>query len=610
MPHKKSKKSKKQVDKLTIREYAKALFGIAKLSFSVAPGAVIFKMFGIIIVAVLPIAVTYFAAQTITQLTEAYAGEPGAGRLAFTYVIITAALGLVTLVWESIDNYIQQVMRYNVESKVSDMMYEQFLSLDFWQYDDKNTADTYERAQKFTQFYSYIFDRISSIISKLVTVVFSLIALLVFQPVIAGFVLLAVLPGVFIQFKLSRSQIGHWNKNVDSRRARGYIEWNLLQPGAIAELRLNGLVRYLMDLRQKLRDKDERVQLEFERKYIFKRLLADGLQAVTELGALIWIVTQIVAREQPIGQFVYVQQLVSRALSGANGFVGDLSTIDEDLANLYHYQAFMNLKTRRRNGRELQTVPDVIDFKDVSFHYAKSKTMVLQDINLRILRGQHVAIVGENGAGKSTFIKLLGGLYEPSSGQVLIDDVPLRDIMLSDWHSKISVLQQDFQHYVFTDVQDNVYFGDVSEPMNSKLIGTSMDYAEATEFVNKLPQKLKTYPDNWMEDESGNHGVALSGGQWQRLALARNFYRDAPIIILDEPTSAIDAIAEARIFDRLLAKSNSKTVITVSHRLTTVEKADLIVVMENGHIVETGKHADLVAKHGEYYRIFERQLRK
>jgi ATP-binding cassette subfamily B protein/ATP-binding cassette subfamily C protein len=142
------------------------------------------------------------------------------------------------------------------------------------------------------------------------------------------------------------------------------------------------------------------------------------------------------------------------------------------------------------------------------------------------------------------------------------------------------------------------------------MLHASLVNAEADSFVDKLPYKLKTYPNTWMEDKEGNKGTQLSGGQWQRLALARNFYRNAPIVILDEPTSAIDALAEASIFKRLFAKTNKKTVVTISHRLSTVERADLIIMLRDGRIVETGTHQELVTKRGQYYTMFEGQLER
>lgn len=599
----------KEKQKLTTRQYLAAVWGVSKLSYKTAPAAVSFKLFGSFLNAGLPLVITYFAALTTTALAEAFSGDPEAGGRAITYVLITALLGLFSTVWSSIDQYLQQLMRYRVEAKVSDIMYEHFHALEFWRYDDKDTADMYDRAQRFSQFYAYVFDRIAGLSTQFITLILALIALLFVVPYIAIAVLLAVIPGVYLQFKLSRAQINHWNKNVTTRRSRSYIEWNLLQPEAIAELRMSGLVRHLLDLRMTLRNKDEKAQLDFERSFIGKRLASDALEAAVELGSLIWITLQIIGRTQPIGQFIFVQQVVSRALSGANQFVSQLSTIDEDLANLSDYQQFMALPLGVGGSHPIKSSPQVIQFENVSFKYHKSNTLVLKDVSFEIKKGSHIAIVGENGAGKSTLIKLLSGLYQPTSGRITVDGIPLNELNLSDWHKQLSVLQQDFLKFMFTDVKNNVIFGDVSKGYNSQLFKNSLSSAEASTFVTKLPKKERTIPSNWMDDDDGDKGVMLSGGQWQRLALARDFYRDASIIVLDEPTSAIDALAEARIFNRLFDKQNDKTIITVSHRMTTVEKADMILVLQNGQLVEQGMHGDLVNLRGCYYQLFENLLK-
>lgn len=601
--HRKSQNSKKQ---MTLREQALAIVRVAKLSFRTAPGAVLFKLSGAVLEAVLPIATAYFAALTTTALVDAYNGSSEARDLVIVYVIITALLGLFSLAWNSVDQYIQASMRYRVEAKVSDQMYEQFLSLDFWRYDDKETADLYEKAQKFAQFFAWIFDRLASIMSQLITMLVSVGALFLLNGWLALAILVAIVPGVYLQFKLSRAQIAHWNSNIDTRRTKNMIEWNLLQPDTITELRLYGVVRYLLDLRKKLRNKDEKTRIDFERKFMSKRLAADALQAIAEVSSLIWIVLEIVARRQTVGQFVYVQQVVSRAMNGATGFISNLSTIDEDVANLFEYQQFMQLECPNNKDKKVTSVPESIEFRDVSFYYPGRDQAVLSNISLEIPKSTHIAIVGENGAGKTTLVKLLAGLYAPNEGGVFVGGEPLSTLDISSWHKQLAVLKQDFTHYSFASARDNVLFGDVSKH-DIKQLKKALDDAEATGFTDKLPRGLDTYVHNWMEDDDGNKGVELSGGQWQRLALARNFYRDAPIIILDEPTSAIDALAESRIFQKLF-KERDKTIITISHRLTTVRKADIIYMMKDGRIVERGTCEELLQLRGEFYTMFESQL--
>lgn len=591
---------------MSLFEQGKAIVQVAKLSFLTAPGSVLFKLSGAVVDALLPLVTAYFAALTTTALVEAYGDDDAAAYKALLYVVLTALLGLISLAWGSVDRYIQSSMRYKIEARVSDQMYEQFLSLDFWRYDDKQTADLYDKAQKFAQFFAWIFDRLASIVSRLISMIASVVALFWLNAWLAAAIFVAIIPGVYLQFKLSRAQIAHWNTNVDTRHSRNMIEWSLLQPNSATELRLYGMVKHLLKLRAKLRDKDEKILIEFEKKFIGKRLASDLLQTLAEVGSLVWVTLEIVSHHLPVGQFVYVQQVVSRALTSATGFIAELSTIDEDVANLFEYQEFMQLERPDVRPSKLKAPPETIRFENVSFHYPNSETVVLSDINLEIRKHQNVAIVGENGAGKSTLVKLLSGIYSPTKGRVLLDGEPIENFEISSWHSKLAFLQQDFTRYSFANVRDNVLFGDISKHDISQM-RAALDDSESSQFVKKLPRRQETMIDNWMEDSDGNKGVNLSGGQWQRLALARNFYRDAPIILLDEPTSAIDALAETRIFSRLFSEKD-KTIITISHRFTTVKKADYIYMMKEGRIVERGTAKELVAARGEFYKMFESQI--
>lgn len=565
------------------------------------------QLSGAIVNAVLPIITTFFAALTTTALAEAFAGDEAAGGRAIWYVVVTALLGVIMTIWGSVEQYVNQLMRYKVDVAVSDAMYEHFLRLDYWRYDDKKTKDNFDRASQFARFFPYVFDRLSNVVSSFIAMIAGLAALVIVSWWLGLILIAAVIPGLVIQLSLSRAQAKHWNENVETRRAKGMIEWNLLRPENIAELRINGLIRYLLDLRHRLRDVDEKAQLEFERRYIVKRLGARVIEAVAEVTSLIWIVGQIITRAQPIGQFIYVQQIVSRALTGANGIVTSLAMMDEDLANLFDYQKFMDLPETTDDGIKLKRAPGRINFENVSFHYPQSKAEVLSAVSLEINRGEHVAIVGENGAGKSTLIKILTGLYRPVEGNVYLDGKLLSDYSLPTWHRQLGVLTQDHIRYDFATAKNNVYFGDVSTPLDQDRFDQALKWSESKTFIEKLPRGVDNYLSAWMEDGDGNKGVDLSGGQWQRLALARNFYRDSDIIILDEPTSAIDALAEARIFKHLF-EAKKKTIVTISHRLNTVKRADKIFMFEEGRLVEQGTHQELVDKKGAYFRLFESQL--
>ena len=300
--------------------------------------------------------------------------------------------------------------------------------------------------------------------------------------------------------------------------------------------------------------------------------------------------------------------MVTRAFSSASSLAVQLGNIDEDLANITQYQEFMELAADGNEGDDLEPLDTSNDIDNVSFSYPGTDAVVLDSVSMSIARGSRVAIVGENGAGKSTLIKILTGLYKPTNGRILVDGVDLESVNKESWHRQLSLLSQQFVEYVFATMRENITLGDINKKPTDESISEAIASAEFGDVIKKQPHGIDTYIERWMaKDDDSTTATELSGGQSQRLALARNFYRDSPIMILDEPTSAIDALAESRIFKRLF-KRRDKTLIIVSHRLTTVEKADVIYMMEGGRVVESGTHSELVAKKGPYFRMFESQI--
>ena len=598
---------RKDTQKLSNRQRIAALLRVAKISHVAAPSILYIRIVSSTLDSVLPIATTFFAALTTTELTRAYNGEEGAGQLAIFYVLITAVLGVVSLAWSQLESYLGRLARYKLEAAVSDQMTEQFLALEYWRYDDKETADLLDKSRRFSNFFTSMFDTLGSILTALIGLISSVIALAFVSWWLGMLLLIAVIPGLVIQYRLSKARTNHWAQNVESRRKAGYIGWQLTQLTSIAEIRLYGLVQYLLQLRQKYRDMDEREQILIERRFIGLELFANIIEAVVEVVALIYVTLQIIGHILPVGQFVFVQQIVSRGLGSMRSVAQSFITIDEDLANLAAYDTFMKLPRQASGGQELTKTPAAIEVDNVTFSYPNNTAVVLKEVTMTVKKGEIIAIVGENGAGKSTLVKLLLGFYMPTKGQIRVGGVPTSELSIRTWHARVSVLQQSSLDFEYAHAKDNVIFGDVARPFSEKRYRVALEMAEAQEFVEKLPKKDQTYISRWMESDDGTPGVELSGGQRQRLALARSFYRDSDVLILDEPTSAIDALAEARIFKRLLTQKD-KTIITISHRLSTVRRADRIYVIEHGKVVEQGTHSELVKQKGAYYTLFESQL--
>jgi ATP-binding cassette subfamily B protein len=273
------------------------------------------------------------------------------------------------------------------------------------------------------------------------------------------------------------------------------------------------------------------------------------------------------------------------------------------LSTLYEY---LETPVRVASGGALQgpDPSDGIRFEQVSFTYPGAEAPALQDINLHIRPGQSLALVGQNGSGKTTLIKLLTRLYAPSHGRILLDGLDLSEWDESTLRRRVGVIFQDFARYQMR-VGENVGAGDVSHFEDAERWREASDKGMASEFIDTLPAGFETQLGKWFKD-----GRELSGGQWQKIALARAFMRsDADILVLDEPTAAMDAEAEATIFEHFRALSSNRIVILISHRFSTVRMADQIIVIQDGRIIEHGSHEHLIEAAGHYAHLFALQAK-
>ena len=248
-------------------------------------------------------------------------------------------------------------------------------------------------------------------------------------------------------------------------------------------------------------------------------------------------------------------------------------------------------------------VPE-INFSNVSFSYPDSPKEVFSNLNLIIKPGEKVAIIGENGAGKTTLVKLICRLYKVKNGEVKIQNKNIDRLQIDSWYKNLGVLFQDYNTYSHLNVLENVQIGDIYKNLDIDKVSKSLEKANAKQFVDEYPNKLEQ-----ILGEKFKTGIRPSTGQWQKIAIARFFYRDAPVLILDEPTASIDAVAEAQIFSNIYKFIKGKTVIIISHRFSTVRNADRIIVLDKGKIIEEGSHEELLKMNGKYAKAFNLQAR-
>ncbi|HEU0203064.1 MAG TPA: ATP-binding cassette domain-containing protein, partial [Burkholderiaceae bacterium] len=414
---------------------------------------------------------------------------------------------------------------------------------------------------------------------------------------------IAVVPEVFVHLR-------HANEIYAWHRARTPLErhaqyYNLLMTGSThaQELRLFGLGRMLTQQYRDLRDRLRRERLVLIGRRSKREFAAQSLATLAVFGTYAFIAVRAVQGGITLGDLVMYFQAFQRGQEYLRQMLRGLAGMYEDslfLANLYE---FLDLERKLVEPVRPQAVPrpmrQGIVFDHVDFSYGAKQ--VLRDVNLMIPAGATVALVGENGSGKTTLIKLLARLYDPSAGRITLEGIDLRDFSTTALRRELSVIFQDYVRYNLT-ARENIWFGNIEAAADTDRLAAAAQFAGAGELIRRLPNGFETVLGKWFE-----HGEELSVGEWQKIALARALLRDAQVIVLDEPTSAMDATAEYEMFKRFRDVAAGRTAILISHRLSTVKMADLIYVVRAGRVVESGTHDELLRSDGAYAGLFTAQ---
>jgi ATP-binding cassette subfamily B protein len=413
-----------------------------------------------------------------------------------------------------------------------------------------------------------------------------------------------LIPSLVAEQRLAKVTWFVWDSKGDQRHVFWGLEWLIRQAKNQMELRSSQARTYVLDkIDDMSRDFYRTQERQFSRGNRFM-VPAKLLEVVgTALGSIV-VLRQFLGGAISLDRYFFLSGALLRIGGALNNIFGTLSRMQESLLFAENYFDVIN---RQPTLVDKPAAPpltgensSVITFEHVTFTYPGQSKPVFKDLNFTIASGQHVAIVGENGAGKSTLIKLLLRFYRPDSGRILLDGQDLQNIAIESWYERLATLFQEFNQYPFS-IAENIEIGRAGKHDDVRL-KTAAKLSNVDSFV-------KNYTHGWdtVLDNSFEKGIEPSGGQWQRVALARAFYRQAQVLILDEPTAAIDAKAEYDIFNNIFKHHHNKTAIIVSHRFSTVRRADVIVVVDEGKIVEQGSHKQLMSQRGLYHELFTKQ---
>ncbi len=505
----------------------------------------------------------------------------------------------------SVNRYGRQILRHRMRFKPRSLLYEKlkFMGLQFQE--DPEILNKITRYREDQWVFRDLFEYISIFIGAAIGLISVIAIIAIYIPQIIPIVLIVSIPSLIVNRKFIRKLYNIDVENtLQNRLSDGNVGY-LISSSSFKEVVMIGAYDYLRkifeDFAKYLTSTLSRIRTRWQ----ILGFLVDMLKQVYLIAAIIILVNMLKSGEVSVGQFVFLLSTIRTFSSNIDNFVSISTDLSEMLFKLKDAKSLLEQDKLEKDGTvtlgELDTPPK-IEFENVTFSYPRSEKKVLQNFSLKINSGEKIAIVGHNGAGKTTLIKLLTRLYRPQEGKIEINDTNLNNLKIEDFYQNLGVLFQDYNTYEYLTVRENVALGKAANKFEDEKIWKALEYADAAEFVKEYPKGLDT-----VLSEKFAGGIRPSTGQWQKIAIARFFYRDAEVLILDEPTASIDAVAEANIFDRIYKFIENKTVIIVSHRFSTVRNADRIIVFEHGQVVEEGSHEQLLAKNGVYANAFNLQ---
>ena len=518
--------------------------------------------------------------------------------LEFALACLTAILGRLV-------DFCDTVLADKFTRRISTQIMEHASSLDLMRYEDPLFYDKMDRARVQGTDRVLMIQMSGRLVQEVITTVSFALGIIFFSPLLLVFLVACVVPAFLGETHFA---FCGYSMNFGQTTARRKMDYLRILGGSresAKELKLFGLGPFLVDRYKKLSDEIHKQTVALARRKLIFGAMLTALGSLGYYGAYAFVIYKTVAGGLTIGQLTFLAGAIAGASANIQAVFSTFSGIADQALFLTDLVDFFSMQPviRSKPGALLAPRPirRGIEFRNVSFAYPGNARQVLSDVSFNIDLKQRIALVGENGQGKTTIVKLLTRLYDPTAGQILLDGVDLREYQLEDLWKEIGVIFQDFMRYEMT-ASENIAVGRIDEESNPFRIRAAAMKSFAEGVIRKLPKGYDQLLGRRFEG-----GVDLSGGEWQKIALARAHLRDAQLYILDEPTAALDARSEHEVFKRFAELTQGKMALLISHRFSTVRMADRILVLQNGQIAEEGQHDELVKDGGLYAEMFELQ---
>lgn len=624
-------KSLKQVPKY-IGQIIKSFFSryiyIFKLVWEANPWILLGMSFTVLFTGLFPVVGAYITAQVIENVSKSYyisMNDPTLHQLPVkellqyfaenTEIFLWLILQFVYLIAHSIINSINNTIIAVSGEKVANHIKVKIISkskeIDIAQFDLPEFYEKFENASREASFRPIqIINATFSMISSIITMISFIVSLIVLSPWAPLIILLFALPAAIVKFSYGRKNFHYIRRHSKDRRQMEYYSHVMTNKDYIKEVRLFNLSDTLIGkFKSTFKKYFKGLKKIIIRENTWHMIIAVAT-GFANTALLVFVAIRVFRGQMILRDYSFYSGALNSIIACVSSVVTATATIYQGTLFIDNVIAFESLKPQvvpsvTPAEHITRHIPHTIEFKNVSFSYPGTERLVLKDINFKLEGGSTSVLVGLNGAGKTTLIKLITRLYDPTSGVILLDNKDIKSYDLTELYSIFGTIFQDFGKYAMN-VDENIAFGDISKGIIDEEIENAAKLSGADDFIEKLPLKYKTPLTKLFEHD----GTELSIGQWQKLSVSRAFYSDSDILILDEPTASLDAIAEQQIFNQFEDLTKGKTSIFVSHRLSSATTADKIIVLENGQIVEEGTHKELMQAQGKYFELFTTQAKR
>jgi ATP-binding cassette subfamily B protein len=577
---------------------------VLKILWESGPAVVSWGLALRLVVATLPFAVAKVAQYIINGIAAVLRG----GRLpGHFWVLVGSEVGLnivLGLITRAID-YSDSLLANRYTQHVSVRVMEQAARLDLTTYEDPVFYDRLERARVQATDRLAMIQQMGRLIQQVVTTLTFSVALVMASPWLVLLLALGVLPSFLGETHYAFLGYAKNFRQTPAKRQMDYLRQVAGSREGAKEVKLFGLHDFFTKRFQALADQIYIEDITLSRSKLIVGGLLGILGTLGYYGAYVYVIWRTLHGAYDIGRFTFLTAAIQQASSNLQQVFSTASGIADQALFLTDLLAFFQMEPTIQSKPDGLPTPQPVrrgfEFRNVSFQYPGTERVVLKNFSLHLSPGERIALIGENGQGKTTVVKLITRLYDPTEGQILLDGVDLREYSIEDLHRHIGVIFQDFMRFEMT-ARENIAVGRVDRPHQQSDIEAAAHKSLADAVVGKLANGY-----DQMLGRRFDGGVELSGGEWQKVALARAYLRDADLLILDEPTAALDARSELEVFERFAELTEGKMALLISHRFSTVRMADRIVVLSGGRLIEEGDHRKLMALGGVYAGMFEMQ---